>query len=73
MIAELQPSLTQYERPMYHMKEKINMLSSTDNNFMICLYSILRDLVLNLGFLFFTHTVYSTKYKQCIKSWKIGH
>ena len=32
MITE-QPSLTQYERPMYHKKEK----SSTDNNFMILL------------------------------------
>ena len=35
MIAE-QPSLTQYERPMYHMK-KGKMVSSTDNNFVICL------------------------------------
>ena len=32
MIAE-QPSLTQYERPMYHNESKTNMLSSTDNNF----------------------------------------
>ena len=40
-------------------ERKINMLSSTDNNFMICLFN-LRDLVLNLGFpffSFFTHTV----------------
>ena len=32
-------------------ERKINMLSSKDNNFMICLL-ILRDLVLNLDFLF---------------------
>ena len=36
MIAE-QPSLTQYERPMYHYERKINMLSRTDNNVMICI------------------------------------
>ena len=42
-------------------ERKINMLSSTDNNFMI-VFLILRDSVLNLGFLFlffFTHTVYA--------------
>ena len=36
------PSLTQYERPIYHMKKKIDMLSSTDNNFMICLFDLER-------------------------------
>ena len=55
MIAE-QPSLTQYERPMYHNERKINMLSSTDNKFMI-LFLFDFDLVWNLGFLFLTHTV----------------
>ena len=57
MIAE-QPSLTQYERPMCHMKEKINMLSSTNINFMIFLFFILRNLGLNLGFFILTHTAY---------------
>ena len=59
MIAE-QPSLTQYERPMYHMKEK-----------QICyhplitiswfVFLILRDLVLNLDFLlsfFYSHCLW---------------
>ena len=41
MIAE-QSFLTQYERPMYHMREKINMLSSTDNNFIIYLFDFER-------------------------------
>ena len=56
IIAE-QPSLTQYERSMYNTR-KINMLSFTDNNFMIS-FSILRDFGLNLGFLsFFLLTLY---------------
>ena len=52
-----QPSLTQYERPMYHNERKINMLSSTDNNFMICI-----DLVLKLGFVCFfnSHCIFQT-------------
>ena len=50
-IAE-QPSLTQYEQPLYHMEKK-NMLSSTDNNF------ILRDIGLNPIFflLFNSHCI----------------
>ena len=41
IIAE-RPSLSQYERPMYHNERKINMLSSTDNNFMICIFDFER-------------------------------
>ena len=38
------------------------MLSSTDNNFIIRLFDFesIWDFVLNLGFLFLTHTVYYT-------------
>ena len=36
-ITAEQPSLTQYELPMYIMKEKLTMLSSTDKKFMISL------------------------------------
>ena len=39
MTAE-QPSLTQHERPMYRMKEKY--ATSSDNNFMICLFDFER-------------------------------
>ena len=41
MIVE-QPSLTEYGRPMYHMYENTNMLSSTDKNFMIFLFDFER-------------------------------
>ena len=54
-LSSEQPSLTQYERPMYNMKEKwiCYYLLITISWFF---FSILRDLGLNLGFLFFTHT-----------------
>ena len=57
IIAELQPSLTQYERPMYHYERKQNMLSSTDNNFMICLFDFERFSIESRFPFFFTHTV----------------
>ena len=53
-----QPSLTQYERPMYHNERKINMLSSTDNNFMICLFDFERFSIESRCVFFLTHTVY---------------
>ena len=63
MIAE-QLSLTQYERPMLAYipyERKINMLSSTDNNFMICLFDFERASIgsrFPFFSFFFTHTVY---------------
>ena len=41
MIAE-QPSLTQHERPMCHVKDNIIMLSSTEPNYMIYLFDFER-------------------------------
>ena len=56
MIAE-QPSLTQYERPMYHYERKNAIIHCHLITIWWIFFSILRDLRLNLGFLFLTHPV----------------
>ena len=63
IIAE-QPFLTQYERPMYHNESTINMLSSTDNNFMIILFDFERFRI-EFRFPFLPHTVYSLARWSC--------
>ena len=69
-IAE-QPSLTQYDRPMYH-ERKINILPSADKQFMIFFFFFFfflreRDLVLNLGvfFFFYSHCIIDKDYYSC--------
>ena len=69
MIAE-QPSLTQYERPIYNMKEKeicYHPLITISRFF----FSILRDLGLNLGFLFFKLTLYQSSCKRLRRNTKL--
>ena len=78
MIAE-QPSLTQYELPMYHIYErKIAMLSSTDTNFMICRFDFERFSIssrfkkkLTLYMKGFSYLVESTCHTSLPLTWKI--
>ena len=68
MMAE-QPSLTLCGQPMYHYERKINMPSSTDNNFMIFLLDFERWRIASrfpFFFFFLTHTFhYESESLQC--------